>query len=328
MLRQTSAIDGADPLAVLRGSAIADTLTDARCDEITSLAATLFEVPDALVSPIDANRIWRRRLVPAAHAADAEASTTLVIEDTLADASFAKHPLVTASPRVRFYAGRALTSAGGMALGTLCLVDYRPRDFGARDREIFVRLAGLAEHEIAVSRLAITDELTGLFNRRGFERVADQALETCRRTGRSATLLYADLDRFKTINDTFGHAAGDAVLTAFARLLVHSFRSSDIVGRLGGDEFVVLLTDVDPLGRSRAVERLRAAASAVTVAAAGGTAIHFSSGTADFDPARHTDAERFVADADGSMYEDKESHRACPFQSDQLGCTRPPAPAD
>ena len=93
--------------------------------------------------------------------------------------------------------------------------------------------------------LAITDELTTLLNRRGFLAALNRALASARRYGEEGVLVYIDLDGFKPINDTFGHAAGDEVLRTVARILSGNIRDTDVIGRLGGDEFAVLLTRSD-----------------------------------------------------------------------------------
>jgi diguanylate cyclase (GGDEF)-like protein len=113
-------------------------------------------------------------------------------------------------------------------------------------------------------RLAVTDELTGLLNRRGFEAEINRTMAGAQRYREKGVLLYIDLDGFKPINDTFGHAAGDAVLKLVANLLTGNVRETDFVGRLGGDEFAVLLTRTtweDGLGRAEAFDALVNAAS-------------------------------------------------------------------
>ena len=97
--------------------------------------------------------------------------------------------------------------------------------------------------------LAEIDPLTELGNRRGFEAHLQQAITRVERTGQAASLMFIDLDRFKPVNDTWGHLAGDAVLWAVASVLRHGVRDSDIVARLGGDEFAVILPGC---GRRRA----------------------------------------------------------------------------
>jgi diguanylate cyclase (GGDEF)-like protein len=93
--------------------------------------------------------------------------------------------------------------------------------------------------------LSLTDELTGLYNRRGFFTLAERQLKLSRRDGQGLIVAIADLDGLKQINDRFGHAAGDRALVAMAEILVSTFRDVDIVARLGGDEFAVLVVDAD-----------------------------------------------------------------------------------
>jgi diguanylate cyclase (GGDEF)-like protein len=90
---------------------------------------------------------------------------------------------------------------------------------------------------------AVRDPLTGLYNRRFFDEALAQNIETARRYGRELTLVLFDLDRFKEVNDTLGHEAGDTVLKTFSRLLVENARKADIICRIGGDEFAVLLPE-------------------------------------------------------------------------------------
>jgi diguanylate cyclase (GGDEF)-like protein len=110
--------------------------------------------------------------------------------------------------------------------------------------------ARVAELETRVDE----DPLTGLLNRRGFERALERALAFVRRYSASAVLLYLDLDRFKPINDRHGHAAGDWVLGRIGRLIAGHVRASDVTGRIGGDEFAALLWHVD---LERAEEKAR-----------------------------------------------------------------------
>lgn len=101
--------------------------------------------------------------------------------------------------------------------------------------------------EERLQNLAITDDLTGLYNRRGFKLMAEQELKHALRLNAETILLSIDVDNFKNINDTFGHDEGDKVLKLVASTLILTFRSTDIISRWGGDEFVVLALDA-PLG--------------------------------------------------------------------------------
>lgn len=125
-------------------------------------------------------------------------------------------------------------------------------------------IARLTERVNELERLASTDELTGLLNRRGFEAAFQRAVEAADRYDERGVLIFVDLDGFKPVNDTFGHAAGDEVLRTVARVLDENVRSLDVIGRLGGDEFAVLLTRTgwrDGLKRAEALDAVLNAAA-------------------------------------------------------------------
>ncbi len=119
---------------------------------------------------------------------------------------------------------------------------------GSLDGKMLARVVRYAieRHRMqeTLRNLSVIDDLTGLYNRRGFLTLAEQHLKLAQRAQRSLMLLFADLDGLKTINDTFGHQQGDAVLLRTARVLKESFRSSDIIARIGRDEFAILAIEV------------------------------------------------------------------------------------
>ena len=121
-----------------------------------------------------------------------------------------------------------------------------------------------------VEQLAGEDALTGIPNRRQFMRAGEQMFEGVRRYGRTASLLMIDLDHFKSINDRYGHAAGDAVLQAVGRLLLDHQRGADLSARMGGEEFAMLLPETDLAGAVAVGERLRGACEALRVGVPGG----------------------------------------------------------
>ena len=110
-----------------------------------------------------------------------------------------------------------------------------------------------------LSRLATQDPLTGLYNRRGFDGYVQQWSSWAARYGHSLSLLAVDLDRFKDINDTYGHPVGDEALRTVANVLRHSVRTSDLVGRYGGDEFAILAPETDAAGLAQLMERITVA---------------------------------------------------------------------
>ncbi|HTZ02992.1 MAG TPA: GGDEF domain-containing protein, partial [Xanthobacteraceae bacterium] len=128
--------------------------------------------------------------------------------------------------------------------------------------------------QLAASRTRIADlearvdidPLTDVLNRRGFERELVRSLAYVKRYGTSAALVYVDLDGFKPVNDSAGHAAGDAVLKAVAASLLRNVRASDVVGRLGGDEFAVLLWNIGEAEAAAKAKAIEAAIYATPVA--------------------------------------------------------------
>lgn len=121
-------------------------------------------------------------------------------------------------------------------------------------------LGELAEANARLKRLTLRDSLTGVLNRRAFLSFADQAIARAERSGGRLVLLYCDLDRFKVVNDAFGHNAGDEYLRTFCRRVKSTLRKSDTIGRLGGDEFVILLENADWGEALETVQRIRQAA--------------------------------------------------------------------
>jgi len=155
-----------------------------------------------------------------------------------------------------------------------------------------------------LSNLALTDELTGLYNRRGFLALAERQLKLARRSGRSLLLFFIDVDGLKEINDVFGHAEGDAALKCTAEALEATFRDSDVIARLGGDEFAVLAIEASGQSevtiRERLTEFLNSASRQES-----DYKLSVSLGTARFDPWNQTSIRDLIAEADQAMYERK-----------------------
>lgn len=168
------------------------------------------------------------------------------------------------------------------------------------------------QHEEALRALSLVDELTGLYNRRGFLTLAQQQLKLAKRGRRELVLLFADMDDFKEINDTFGHKEGDVALTRVAGILRHTFRDSDIIARLGGDEFVVLAADIASGTGSLIVQRLRDELRIRNHADGFPYHLSLSVGLATFDPDRPPSIEELLNTADAMLYEQKRVKRGGP----------------
>lgn len=169
----------------------------------------------------------------------------------------------------------------GLELGA---IDYVSKPFSAPGVRARVRnhlmlsraRQDLREKNLELERLASIDPLTNTDNRRAFEEKAVQELDRVRRYGRPITLLGLDLDHFKSINDTYGHDAGDRVLKAVTVCWRDQLRNLDIIGRTGGEEFSILLPETDGVNALRVAQRLVEATRALEVELDGGETLNFT----------------------------------------------------
>ncbi|OYZ40058.1 MAG: GGDEF domain-containing protein, partial [Methylotenera sp. 24-45-7] len=238
---------------------ILDTLPEVDFDTITRIASMALKVPAAVIGLMDSDRLWfksqlglgvtelDRQIAFCAHAIMAP-NELLVVENMLEDERFQNNPLVTQAPNLRFYAGAPLINVQGYALGTIAVADTVPRRFTPQEGEILKDFSKLVvstlEHRSKASqyqKLALTDQLTGLPNRSNFERTLDLQIAHSSRTGDPFSLFYMDLNQFKMVNDTYGHAAGDEVLARVAQAMLSQLRAGDMLARLGGDEFGMIV---------------------------------------------------------------------------------------
>ena len=158
--------------------------------------------------------------------------------------------------------------------------------------------------------LSLTDQLTGLYNRRGFLTLATPLLERESRTQRDLYLFFADMDGLKYINDTFGHVEGDQAITDATRLLRAAFRESDILARLGGDEFAVLAPDTHPDDADKIIGRLQEQVAAHNLASGRAYRLSLTIGAVRYDPVRTPDIDALLVLADAEMYRRKKQRRA------------------
>jgi diguanylate cyclase (GGDEF)-like protein/PAS domain S-box-containing protein len=164
--------------------------------------------------------------------------------------------------------------------------------------------------EAALHSLSLIDELTGLYNRRGFLAVTEQHLDEIRQNHKKPIILYADLDGLKEINDSLGHHEGDRALVKSAEMLKETFRSSDTVARLGGDEFVVLAAIGPEEDAEMLTQRLAEKFNAINRSGTRPYNLSVSVGVALFDDEGTHSIEELVAKADRAMYEDKRRKRS------------------
>lgn len=307
--------DEAKRLAALRSLNVLDTPIEERFDRLTRLACRLFNVPIALVSLVDEKRQWFKSAVgmdisesPRENSFCGHAileDDVFIVPDAAKDPRFADNPMVLNEPNIRFYAGCPLRAPDGSKLGTLCIIDRKPRKMDADDIVALHDLASTVERELVVAKLATQDELTGILNRRGFLTHAGPTLHLCAREHIPVSLAFFDLDKFKSINDVFGHAEGDRALNTFAQQMQHAFRESDLYARLGGDEFVALLTNMTREQAESTVARFVDTMKEFCQKENRGYELPFTYGIVEYDANKHESIEQLLAAGDDMMYRNK-----------------------
>lgn len=310
---EASRLEALDQLGML------DSPPEPEFDRVARLIKNIFGVSISIVSMIDSHRQWYKACIgmPVGEVPRADSFCTLTIRemepviapDATKDPRFADNPYVTHEPHIRFYAGMPLRTSTGHVIGTLCAIDYKPRPFGAREIEILRDLADIVMAEIELRQLASTDVLTGTLSRRAFKEEGSIAAALSQRHDNRLSCIAVDLDHFKHVNDTYGHAAGDKVLAAAATAIKDSLRQSDRIARIGGEEFAVLLPHT---GLTQALEvagklREKIEATSVDIGAAR-IGITASFGVAELDAAA-MDIDTLLAHADTALYEAKFSGR-------------------
>jgi len=171
------------------------------------------------------------------------------------------------------------------------------------------RVAELELAQESLRNLSLTDDLTGLYNRRGFFALAKQQLSSARREGRHASLVYIDMDGLKRLNDTHGHEIGSRVIQEVGDILRETFRSSDLIARIGGDEFVVFETSNDQIDEGTDVQRLQDNVTRHNAQQVRDYEISLSIGVASMDSDSSMTLEELLKNGDKTMYQQKRNKR-------------------
>ncbi|SFB91798.1 diguanylate cyclase with GAF sensor [Marinospirillum celere] len=315
MIKPELPANEAERLHALRTLQILDTSHEERFDRVTRMAKRMFGVEISLVSLVDEDRQWfksaqgldasetSREISFCGHAINQDG--LFIIPNAIDDVRFSDNPLVTDEPNIRFYAGYPLKLRQGINLGTLCLIDSKPKHLNEEDKQLLNDLGAMIEQEIRSIQLATLDELTLISNRRGFLTLSEHSQKVCRRNKMPISMILFDLNKFKPINDNFGHHEGDFALKQFAEVMRSVFRESDVIGRLGGDEFVVMLTDTNDEQITVLLERFKTAIDALNKGINKPYLIEYSAGVASFSYDTELSLEEMIAEADASMYEKK-----------------------
>ena len=330
----------ADRVASLEKMNILSTPREADIDRITRMAQKFFGTEIALVSLVDKDRQWfksrqglnatetPRNISFCGHAIQGD--ETFIVNHAREDERFYDNPLVTDGPKVQFYAGQPLKNREGYRVGTLCVISSQSRKFGDNERTTLEDLARMTEvvldnRELSETQVALLesiaaaerdnllDPLSGLWNRRGLEELFEREISRAIREGNPLLVGMVDIDHFKKINDSFGHAVGDEAIKLAAELLSQVARSTDIVARFGGEEFVIIAPKVVPamvptMG-NKILKAFRANAKLATDA--GPYSFTVSVGLVAAQPKKYSAelAKALLESADKALYKAKESGR-------------------
>lgn len=228
--------------------------------------------------------------------------------------AYATAPIADQMP-ICAYIGVPLRRRDGTLFGTLCAIDPQPQMDSVQEELPLIELQGqllttILHQELEAQEKARrleraelesqSDWLTGLYNRRGWERLLEMEEARCKRYGDSAGIIMIDLDDLKVVNDTQGHAAGDRLLQEMAGVLQGVSRSSDVVARLGGDEFAVMAVESNRSGTKQLAERIQNGLGAIGVSASIGWAVR--------NP--KSNLQETLTSADQRMYQQKVLRKA------------------
>ena len=184
--------------------------------------------------------------------------------------------------------------------------DFIKKPFSVK--ELIARIEHAKMHE-RLHDISLHDELTGLYNRRGFFTLAEHLLKTAKRQQAGLFMLYCDLDGLKGINDALGHQKGDWALIDTANILKETFRGSDIIARIGGDEFVVMPIETTGDNLEIVINRLQKAVEMDNAKSKREYKLSISTGTAYFDPLSPCTIDELLSQADRLMYEQKRTKK-------------------
>lgn len=325
-------------LKALKQLRILDTPIEERFERITRLVAHALNVPKVAFTLIDRDRQWLKSEVGLNGVTETTRDVAfcahtilgddiLHVPDATLDDRFSDNPLVTDGLKIRFYAGCPVRSPEGQRVGSLCAIDTEPRQLNDRELQTLRDLTLLLETELRAVQLssaqsellaelneaqtlALIDTLTRVWNRRGIYELLKRRWSEATRNEQLVVLAVADIDHFKSVNDTQGHAAGDVVLQAVARRILAALREGDAVGRVGGEEFLILLTGCAAEEMKRTVERIRHAIADSPIPIPGGALkVTMSIGVAASTPDGTHGYEDLVNYADKALHVAKREGR-------------------
>ena len=321
----------------LRKLQLLDTPIEERFERITRMACHVLNMPITAFTLVDDTRQTfksvqgldgadvPREISLCGHIVASE--SMLIVPDTQKDERFLDNPLVNGNPAIKFYAGCPVRAPDGETIGAFCAIDTRPRDMSPEQVQSLQDMAAMVETELRASMLsraqtelldelnvaqrsALIDPLTRLWNRNGISELLKREWDLAVQNKTALSIVMADIDRFKKINDAYGHPIGDAILRYAGHHLLTHLRSDDIIGRMGGEEFLLVLPKCQLSHLGPAVERIRKSFESSPVQTdAGDIPITISFGAVAAVPHDALSVEQVIARADEALYVAKNTGR-------------------
>lgn len=284
-----------------------DTEPEVRFDSLTRLAQHLFHSSYAAISLLEHDRQWFKSRqgftieeTPRTESIctfTIEQDDVLVVEDTLKDSRTSELPLVSSDPKIRFYAGCPLTTDEGYRVGTLCVMDTKPRSFSARERAVLKDLGEQVEVQFGLPALEDTDGLFRVLSRSSFEKRADPVISLGVRLQSTLRLATIRLEGLAGIRQSLGSSQRAIMIKAFAKMLSESFGFSDLIARLEEDVFVTLSLNDDLRSMETALNKLTVMVSEFNSASDRVASVNFSVGQASCLASPDLDLRALIADA-------------------------------
>jgi diguanylate cyclase (GGDEF)-like protein len=312
---------------------VASDSIDQQIERIRRIGKRIFNVADCVVAIDDKSAGLLQGGQTIASASEAfcyslpQPGEMRVVPDTRSDSFLSQHRLVVGAPHIRFYATHPIHNQDNVIIGSVNLIDYTPHRFSADDRKMFSDLAALVDREVhfrlinasqidlqkknkSLRRKSLIDPMLGIWNRGAIMRILTIEAIRCDKIGAPISLIVADLDYFKKINDTHGHPAGDAVLVNVASKLRNCIRPQEALGRYGGEEFLIVLPGASHATALSVAERMRREVAAAPVLVNGATFnLTISAGVASTDLFPSATTEELISRADVALYAAKDAGR-------------------
>jgi diguanylate cyclase (GGDEF)-like protein len=329
--------DEKDRLEALRNLRILDTPMEKSFEKITRLVQKLFEMPIVNITLVDEHRQWfkstqglnitetSREVAFCSHAILED--DVMVINDAREDERFRDNPLVTGNPNIRFYAGCPVRERTNYKVGTLCMIDSKPRTLTQSDLNCFLDFGGLVENELQnyqllsenqflsheiqrIKKPTAIDKLTRLWNRNGLEEILKHVHDHSAAKEKVFLVALADVDHFKLINDTYGPSVGDGVLSEIAKILIGSSRNMDAVGRWEGEKFVIIIYGQEPKVMYKVLARIKDNVERADIKSKNNVIrCTMTIGAAIFNPHYPKTVDELMVEADKNLYKGKQSGR-------------------